>query len=564
MNRIREFVKNNYKIFSFSLFINVVFFILFNLFFYCRYHTVDDVFMEMIACGAYDYPDYHLIYMNSLLGIVLSLLYRLFSFIPWFGIMHIVFALLSFSTITYVFLNRGNKISILLIIFTIIIGSYEAYTKVQFTKSASYLAAAGYCLIAYSFVSDNKKTNRIFGVVFLLLSFMTRTGMFLGCSAICAGMFVPMIIDYLRDYRNKDKLSNVVELIKVGAISLVLVIGVFAFDSLMYSSDEWSYYKQYNKYTTQFQDINLPDYGLFEKQYNDLGIDYNDYLLINSVDFNDPDVYNFETMEKIKQIQPYKIVDSNEIVMFILRAQRNLFYQKTTAGFTLMLMIILLVFVAMSKFDLSRFISAIYIFFATLVAFAYTSFMHGWFDRTTLAIMFSLLVSAIYVINPKQNKLTLGICSGLMAVLMICSIYSWNAYFKWNNQSWIEEVKTNQEVLAQIYEDSDHLYLSRTSLPVWKRYYGPYDIIRSGAMKNYSPLGDWIANMPLLVNTLERYDVVNPYKDMVNNDKVYFIGLPGDLDLVKQYISKHYYENVEFELVKNMANYEVYRIVNKQ
>ena len=121
----------------------------------------------------------------------------------------------------------------------------------------------------------------------------------------------------------------------------------------------------------------------------------------------------------------------------------------------------------------------------------------------------------------------------------------------------------NKEVLSQIREDSDHLYLSRTSLPLWKRYYGPYDIIADGAMKNYSPLGDWIANMPLLVNTLERYDVRNPYKDSVNNQKVYFIGDEVGLDLVKKYIQKHYYENVEFVLVKKMGVYEVYSAISK-
>ena len=563
MNKIIDYCKNNYKKYTFSLCLNALLFVLFNIFFYCRYHTVDDTFMEMIACGAYDYPDYHLIYINSIIGFLLGGLYRLVSFIPWFGIMHILFALLSFSTITYVFFNRDNKISIIFILGIIFISSYEAYTKVQFTKTAAYLATAGFCLIAYSFESNYKKTNRIYGVIFLALSFLIRTGMFLGCSAICLGMLMPMILKSLKGIKTKENLRNIIDLFKVGAISLLIVLVSFFIDKLTYSSNEWTYYKHYNEYTTQFQDINLPYYETFEKQYNDLGIDYEDFLLIDSVDYNDPDFFNFETMEKIKQLQPYKTIDSNEIVMFILRMQNNLFNQKTIICFTLLLLFALFAFIFLSKFDLLRLISAFYIFAATMFAFAYTAFMHGWFDRTTISIMFSLVVSATYVINPRDNKIGFVISSSAVVIVLVISLFNWNSYYKWNMKPWIDEVKMNKEVLSQIREDSDHLYLSRTSLPLWKRYYGPYDIIADGAMKNYSPLGDWIANMPLLVNTLERYDVRNPYKDSVNNQKVYFIGDEAGLDLVKKYIQKHYYENVEFVLVKKMGVYEVFSAISK-
>ena len=189
-----QIVKDHYKKYYFSLCVSLFLFVFFNLFFYCRYHTVDDTFMEMIACGAYGKPDYHMIYINTVIGFIISGLYSLIHVVPWHGLMHIVLSIFSLSTIMYVFFNRDNKPAKVLVALIVFIVSYEAYTKVQFTKTAAYLATAGYTLIAYSFESDNRLKKQIIGIFFLVNSFMMRTGMFLGCSAVCLGCLLPILL----------------------------------------------------------------------------------------------------------------------------------------------------------------------------------------------------------------------------------------------------------------------------------------------------------------------------------------------------------------------------------
>ena len=77
MHKIKKFIEDNYRKYRFALAINIFLLVFFNSFFYCRYHTVDDVFMEMFACGAYGDFDPHLIYSNIILGFPLSILYSL-------------------------------------------------------------------------------------------------------------------------------------------------------------------------------------------------------------------------------------------------------------------------------------------------------------------------------------------------------------------------------------------------------------------------------------------------------------------------------------------------------
>ena len=81
-------------------------------------------------------------------------------------------------------------------------------------------------------------------------------------------------------------------------------------------------------------------------------------------------------------------------------------------------------------------------------------------------------------------------------------------------------------------------------------------------MSNYSPLGDWIANTPLSIKVLSYYDIVNPYKDMVNNPKAYFIGSKDGLDPVLNYIRKHYYPDAQAIKEKQIGPYEVYSLVS--
>ena len=560
MLKLKTFIEDKYRRFWFALAINIFLFIFFNCFFYCRYHTVDDVFMEMFACGAYGQPDHHLIYTNAILGFILQGLYTLLPSVPWYGLMHILMALLSLSAITYVFLNRDRSYVGYLALLAVFIVSYEAYTKVQFTKTAAYLACAGYILIAYSLEIDKTQRIRkqIGGVIFLWNSFMIRTGMFLGVSAVCLGCLLPLILSCFKD---KTRLKELKELFMIGLCSLFIVGISYAIDAAAYRSEGWAYYKKFNEYTTQFQDINLADYDEFEKEYNELGIDRDDVRLYRSTDHNDPDLFDLDTMEKVRQLQPYKPVNMDEFVMFVLRGYNTLFRQKSLATFTAFTIFILLLFVFGCKTDWISWLSLIFTGLAAFFAFAYTYFMHGWFDRTTLSIMTAVIFTVLYLLKPRKNKVIKGLIMTFLLVSIVGSLVIWSEYFRWNMEEWKQDYQLNHEVLDMIYEDQDHLYISRTTLPVWKRYYTPYEQIRRGAMANYSPFGDWIANNPLLVRTLKNYDVVNPFRDIVNNPKVYYIGEEDNMDLVMTYIRKHYYPSAEAVFVDYYGPYLVYSIV---
>ena len=556
---IKDFRKNCKK-FYFSLGINLLFFIFFNLLFYSRYHTVDDVFMQMIVCGAFGKPDPHLVYTNVIPGFILTLFYSVSSKMPWYGLMHIGLSFISLSVITYVFFNRNNTVLKNLILVLVFITSYEAYTKIQFTKTAAYLAVAGYVLVIYSLESERRIIKQITSIILLWLSYSIRPSMFFGVSAICLGFLLPRFVFYLINIKNKNERRNLKQLLLVGICSLLLVGTSFLVDRLSYSGERWSYYKRYDNARSQLYDVYFPSYDEFSDVYSAYGLSAEDRKLFDSGDMNDPDLFGLDTMYKIIALQTNKVFDLDEFVMFALRGYNTLFRQKSLATFTAFALISLFFFVFGCKFDIKKWLALIISSLIALLLFIYTYYMHGWFDRTTISVIFALTVSMLYIMNPIDNKTTKTISIVILCISIIGSLAIWSEYFRWNRKDWHEELLRNQEDIAEVYDDHDHLYISRVSFPMWKLYYTSYDAIKKGTMTNYATYGDWMINSPIYIDAMKEFGVINPYKDIVDNEKVYLIGFIDNLDPIIKYIQRHYYSEAKAVLVKKIGEYEIYSI----
>ena len=67
---------------------------------------------------------------------------------------------------------------------------------------------------------------------------------------------------------------------------------------------------------------------------------------------------------------------------------------------------------------------------------------------------------------------------------------------------------------------------------------------------------------PLWQKKMAEYDVVNPYRDLIDQEHVYLVD--NKIDLTVKYIQKHYQKNVEAELVKEAGYLQVYQIKSKE
>ena len=235
---LKEFVKKNYRRFHFSLSVNLLFLLFFATVFYCQFETNDDYAMKMIASGAFGSPDSHLIYINSFIGYILKTFYTLTPHIPWYEVFQFLLILISLSAVMYVLINReSNNLYLILLLMTVFLSAHSLYTTLQFTRTASILAIAGYLLLDDS-IRKRRKIGIASSIVLIIFSSMIRQNQFLVMSLLCTTVFLPMLYDFVKDWKNETKKGDVLRLILSGAICLLLFVCANLFHKADYQGEK--------------------------------------------------------------------------------------------------------------------------------------------------------------------------------------------------------------------------------------------------------------------------------------------------------------------------------------
>lgn len=242
-------------------------FLLVNFFFHINYEENDDVVMGLIASGAYsNSPDYHLVFIHSLIGFLLSSFYRLSSGTEFYTLLMISFNVLSFAALLNVFFRLFSHPR-LKVIFLLFFGTLFMYqlSVLQFTRTASFLAISG---ITVTLLGKNKYA----GGLLLLSGFLLR----FHAAMLIVLLSLPLCFYHLMMLRTAERLKKRI----VFAALLISVVIFKSIDGVSYrSSEEWSSYEAYNLLRGK-----LNDNPNLEKASHHLPKDFpeNEYMLLAS------------------------------------------------------------------------------------------------------------------------------------------------------------------------------------------------------------------------------------------------------------------------------------------
>ena len=94
----------------------------------------------------------------------------------------------------------------------------------------------------------------------------------------------------------------------------------------------------------------------------------------------------------------------------------------------------------------------------------------------------------------------------------------------------------------------------------------PFDNTLTPNGQNLISFGGWLTNYPLVLDQKDRFGVKNPYKDIINNEKVYIIveNSSSDIEIIMDHIKNHFDESVKAEKVKVIEEYDVYKLVSSK
>ena len=139
-----NWINKHKKKFWFSLLVNGALLLLLLLIFRPKYETNDDMGILCMVSGVKLGADAHLVYINYVLGKILVLCYQAAGGVPWYALIQYGALLGAFTAITYVCLNKIESRNVIWILAAVLTAfSFEAYIRIQYTKTAGILSAAG-------------------------------------------------------------------------------------------------------------------------------------------------------------------------------------------------------------------------------------------------------------------------------------------------------------------------------------------------------------------------------------------------------------------------------------
>lgn len=209
-----------------------------------RFEENDDVVMLLFSSGKYSgSPEPHLVFINYVYGLFLTLLYSVFPGIEWYTAMLAAIHVLSISVISWTVVNAAQQ-RIKKILFLSVIYALEVrfILQFQFTTTSALCALAGVLLLREK-LDWQKGCGSLLVVVAGLVRF----------EAAMLVLFVasPLLVKDINLVQRKQLFKPIVFL----ALALAC-LGVFKYiDHAAYQESEaWKYYQRYNKARGQIND----------------------------------------------------------------------------------------------------------------------------------------------------------------------------------------------------------------------------------------------------------------------------------------------------------------------
>lgn len=554
----RTYLKQKYRKISVALISNLLILGAMVAFMRPSFETNDDIVFAELGSGLRGVKDAHLVFQNYGLGMIYRLLYGVTGRLPWYTIVQYMILFAAFTVVTYVLISRLGEISGLCLFVILACGfGYEGYIHLQFTKTAGIAAAAAVFLLLYLLEQEKYSWWGIAGGILLaVIAYMYREDQFWASCGLMAGAGLLFLFD-LRKYRNK-KLRRLGICVLTFGVLLLSVFGVDRWDSSKYRSAEWEEYQEFNQLRSELLDYGFPDYDSNQEIYEELGISREAYELYKSWNFNDTEKFDTEVMKKLVDLKQKRPLTIRTVTAFLRRFPSDLLRMPMFYFFAVFAVLWLLC----GKKDVCSVISVLAECLLLVVVYFYLYYQGRYMvNRVDVGLWFSACLVMLWIFSSGEvrhmnTKVSVLLC-------MICVVLGQFMMYKdWRlATSSIPEARVSQRaVLETIGTDKEHTYLAKSGMLSEIVCYGPFDRMPENLLDNVYWFGGWECWTPGYTRAMEVHGIINPYRDVVNNENIYLVD--DNIDLTLKYIRQYYAENAQAVFVKTIGNVDVYQITD--
>lgn len=581
---VKKFIKNHSSVLT-AVLINT-FFLTFLLLVRGAYYELSDdwFFAENIAAGNYDYT-FCSFYIQYLTGLLQKVIYPVNAFM----VLQIALGFVALTTICYVFLETFKfKKALVLILILECLFAINIYSIITFTKTAAFLDVAGGLTMLWAYQNKKHLGFWVYGIVLILFGSFYRMKIFYSVLAVFFFIVAACMLSTLEKFNFKSILEMFKKVLNVRTVSMVLVmlLAVFSYEfvsrEVIYSGEGMDYYKEYNSLRASVVDFVLPDYeaeGMAEL-YNNIGVSENDYKMLKSWYLDDEANADVDTLTKVCELQDTEKDSFIRIVKTMLLTEWNYVATLQPEG------ILIIAYIVIAALILILYKNKSFLFVAMNIAIILGLYTYLWYGgRSNYRAVFSILLASV-----------------------VCILYC-TRHLEYRD--WVQKIKENKKLLfvipvtaISVLFAGISLFLTTTVVPeklpvsVPDRYTklesfinspkyegkvfalsrSSYLVVRN-SIKLRDPLvlsqeedafdkcvyfGNTYYAHPRYNELLANVGVDNLYKDIIDNDNMYFVDR-GDIKMFVQHLNEHYADEdtvFGYEKFRDLRPFKLYKIVS--
>lgn len=557
--------RNPLKLFTLSLLFNVFILSLNIISGTIKFEVSDDFIMMATVSGAYNgIPSKYIMFMNPLIGILISGLYNCIPSINWYVWLQLIMICISFSIILYIGLKMNNKFIIFCMLIFNLIASIDMYQLMQFTKTATLIISTGFFVFLYDINIQESSINVWTTVLFVICGFLIRSQ----CFYLTAFIFsIVFLINWM--LKQSFIFSKKNRIIKYVLVIFSILCCVLVFKNYFISHNpEYKQYVQYGKIRSQLIDYPLPEYEFIKDELTDINISENDYKCISTWNLCDSEYFTKNKLNSILQIvQKYR---SNE---FNIKSMlKNMYHRKYWEY--LIVWSCIVISISIFIIDYRRIWQVMIIGFTCLALLMYFEYLQRVVYRVEFSIIMTcaLALISLLIIKPPQNTIP---CNriGIVLIVILIALRAllllpmscdsvWNSmFYSWVNDIHKYRLKIESKSIKDLNEymnTNSHYYLMDFNTTI-QSYYLAYDPLKS-LDRDYFKNKMYIYGVDFLspeqVIYYRHKSIINPIKSLMDPNTYYIC---NDTSVLETFIKEHYDKNFYFKKVKTLNGFDIYK-----
>ena len=529
------------------------------------YESNDDLTLAAFVDGQMSSPNAHIPYINYMYALLLKLVYDVFGRgVAWYTVGQFKFLFLGFSALSFVLYERlrfwqGTVLSIIILLFF----GVDVYTIISYTKTAAVCAMGGMLLITHAMDSVREKGWRIglaaFGGLLCLVGFMLRPMEFLPCFGLMAVLCLRWLYGLLFSEKGsvKGKLSRLAGFAAPFVLVAALCVGLYVVDEMAWAKEPYNFYHDYDAVRVAYSDYGRPQYDEMSEAYDALGLSETSVQLLYEGNYFDTQVFTAQLMDSISAVrdEAFPPPSLGECLgVFLDDCLLGFFRNLHVYGF----LFILAFWLCAGEHKLRDWLTLAGIAGLFALMYFYLIYRGRYLvDRVDVGLFLCMSAVLCYMLDGEKLRQEKMLAAVLLCGALYTSHYLNQDTYRSNTDYTDFQARAAVERLMQ----ADGLFLAKLDTVSDRIYSSPFEPSIPGYWDKIVLLGGFDPNHPSVMANLELYGVENPYRDIVDNNKVYII--EDNIELTLSHIHEFYDADATAELVEPLSSETglmVYRI----